>query len=116
MDDAIAEKIARNNSTFRDANERIEASAIEHRFDRDQPVPFICECSDRRCTEIVSLTLDEYEHVRSNDRWFAHAPGHEESVDGAVATVERHSCFVMVEKIDHAGDVSERLAGDGSEA
>ena len=116
MDDATAEKIARNNSRFRDANEGIEASAIDYQFDRDQAVPFICECSDRRCTEIVSLTLEDYEHVRSNPRWFAHAPGHEESVDGAVATVECHPRFVLVEKLDRAGEVADRLASDRAQA
>ena len=80
MDYATADKIARNNSTFRDANNGIELSAIEHRFDRDQLVPFICECSDTRCAKIVRMTLEEYEHVRSNARWFAHAVGHEETV------------------------------------
>jgi hypothetical protein len=116
MDDTTAEKIARNNSTFRDANDGIEVSAIKHRFDRDQPVPFICECSDQRCTEIVILTLEEYRQVRGNDRWFVHALGHEESVEGVVSTVERHPRFVVVEKINHAGEVAESLANNGGEA
>lgn len=116
MDDATAEKIARNNSTFRDANDGIEVAAVNHRFDRGQRIPFICECSDDRCTEIIRLTIEEYEHVRSNQRWFAHAVGHEETVDGAVETVERHPRFVLVEKINLAGEVAENLASDRSEA
>jgi hypothetical protein len=116
VDDATAEKIAWNNSTFRDANDAIEVAAVEHRFDRDQPIPFICECSDGRCTEIVSLTLEEYQHIRSNERWFAHSVGHEEAVEGAVVTVERHSRFVVVEKINRAGEVAQSLAGETPEA
>jgi hypothetical protein len=116
MDDPTAEKIARNNSTFRDANNGIEVSAIEHDLDRDKPIPFICECSDPRCTEIVSLTLEEYAHTRRNPRWFAHAGGHEETVPGAVWTVERHRRFVLVEKINHAGEVAEGLATEAPEA
>jgi hypothetical protein len=115
VDDATADKIARNNSTFRDANDAIEAAAVEHRFDRGQRVPFICECSDERCTEIISLTFQEYEHVRSNERWFAHTVGHEETVDGAVTTVERHRRYVVVEKINRAGEVAEKLASETPE-
>jgi hypothetical protein len=116
VNDATAEKIARNNSTFRDANEGIEAAAVDHRFDRQQQIPFICECSDLRCTEIIILTLEEYEQVRGNERRFVHAVGHEESVAGAVKTVERHPRFVVVEKINRAGEISEDLAGKRPEA
>jgi hypothetical protein len=94
----------------------IEGAAIEHHVGRGEPLPFICECSDGRCVEIIRLTLEQYAHVRSNERWFAHAVGHEEAVEGAVATVEQHPGFVLVEKIDHAGEVAEDLAGDAPEA
>jgi hypothetical protein len=110
VDDATAEKIARNNSTFREANEGIAGAAIDLHFDRDERVPFICECSDASCTRIVSLTLDEYENVRSNGRWFVHAVGHEETVEGAVVTVERQPGFVVVEKINRAAEVAKDLA------
>jgi hypothetical protein len=116
MDDATADKIGRNNSTFRDANEGIETSATEQDFDRDEPIPFICECSDPRCTEIIRVTLEEYAHLRSSPRWFVHAIGHEETVDGAVSTVARNPRFVLVEKINHAGEVAEGLAGERHEA
>ena len=116
MDDVTAEKIARTNSTFRDANEGIKISAIEQDFDREEPIPFICECSDTRCTEIIRVTLEEYARVRSNGRWFAHARGHEETLEGAICAVERNPRFVLVEKINHAGEVAEQLAGERHEA
>jgi hypothetical protein len=46
---------------FREANERIEATAYNTRL--LGPVPFICECANPDCTEIVRLELDEYEAV-----------------------------------------------------
>jgi uncharacterized ferritin-like protein (DUF455 family) len=116
VDDASAEKIARNNAAFRKANDGIEDAVIEQRLDPDELMPFICECSDITCARIIRLTLDEYDHVRSNDRWFAHAVGHEEAIEGAVATVERHSRFILVEKLNHAGEVSENLASKIPEA
>ena len=112
MDDATAEKIARNNAAFREANDRIEAAAAEHGVERGQPVPFLCECSDRRCVEVILLTLEEYERVRSNPRWFAHAVDHERQVEDAVQPVEDHARYLVIEKINHAGEVAQQLAAD----
>jgi len=64
------ERIARNDSIFRDANEQINAKAKEHATDEEQAVPFICECADEHCTTIVPLSLAEYEDVRTDSRQF----------------------------------------------
>src|SRR5205823_14851784 len=45
-----AERIARNDATFRQANEEIERAAEPLGI---EPIPFLCECADERCTEIV---------------------------------------------------------------
>jgi hypothetical protein len=108
--DDSAEKVARNNSVFRDANEEIDAAATEHGLDDGRLTPFICECSDPRCTQIIRLTLREYRRVRGNPRWFAHAPGHEIAVPGMVAPVERNDRYVLVEKLGLAGEVATQLA------
>lgn len=110
MDDVSAEKVARNNAAFRGANEEIAVAAEEHGLDDGRPIPFICECSDPRCTEIISLTLTEYERVRSNQRWFAHARGHDSDIPDAVRLLEDHERYALAEKINHAGDVAARLA------
>ena len=67
-DRVTEERIARNDALFRDANERIGAFAAQHEL-REDDVPFICECADMGCHEIVRLPLNEYEKVRSNPRW-----------------------------------------------
>ena len=72
-----AERIARNASAFRDANEKIGLKAREYDTAEDQPVPFICECADSSCTAILPLTLGEYEDVRADSRQFLNAVGHE---------------------------------------
>jgi hypothetical protein len=105
-----AEKVARNNALFRDANERIESAAADADLGVDNPIPFICECSDRACTTLIRLSLDDYRRVRSNSRWFAHAPGHEESLDGAVRPLEQHGAYVLVEKVGRAGEITQALA------
>ena len=103
------ERIARNDALFRDANERIKTFAVEY-SPREGPVPFICECADRQCQDIVRLRLDEYENVRSNPRWFINVPGHQVAALGAATVVETHNEYVVVEKVGHAGEVAEQLA------
>jgi hypothetical protein len=108
-DRVTQERVARNDSLFREANERIEAVAEEQEL-TVHPVPFICECADLHCTQITQLTLEEYWHVRSNPRWFINAPGHDAAGLGAVAVVEDHDSYVVVEKQRYAGEIAEALA------
>ena len=53
------ERIARNDSTFREANEKIAKAATGCEW--VEQVPFICECATESCTVIVNLSLAEYE-------------------------------------------------------
>ncbi len=101
------ERIALNQSTFREANERIEAAADKMAL--VGPVPFICECAERSCMEIVQLTLEVYEAVRQFPRRFFTAPGHQEiAVEAhAAVVIEKTSGYVIVEKIGEAGEVAE---------
>jgi hypothetical protein len=67
-------KRAENEAAFREVNERIEMAAIE----LDPPlerVPFLCECDDVSCREIIPLTLEEYERVRSDGAVLSSCPG-----------------------------------------
>ena len=102
MNESVRERIVENNYTFREANEQIRAKADEY----DAPVervPFLCECPVPSCTEILRLTLAEYEDVRANPRRFFTAPGHEQA-DAAVAhVVSREIDYVIVEKDEQVG-------------
>lgn len=102
-------RIAENNARFRDANERIAEAAVEHGL-LDRPVPFVCECSDESCAQLLRLLLDDYRRVRSNSRWFLHAPGHEPTVPGVVNLVNEYADYLIVEKIGMAGEVASELA------
>lgn len=115
MGDAGAEKIARNNSVFREANDQIEAAAADVGLTPDGTSPFICECSDPRCLQIIRLTLEQYRDVRRDPRRFVHAPGHETHVDGVVRPLEHHDGFTIVEKIGEAGSRAAELASEGTE-
>ena len=96
------EQAARNEATFRDANERIatrraELSAVEGK------TPFLCECEDDRCTEILRLAPEEYEAVRAEPTHFVVAPGH--GPDGA-RVVREGDGWICIEK----DGVAERVA------
>ena len=112
------ERIARNDSIFRDANEQINASAIAHDTDEAQGVPFICECADEHCTTIVPLALGEYEHVRKDSRQFLTALGHER-FEGMVEIVSTNHNHLVVRKSGRAGGIAasldrrQNLNGDG---
>ena len=68
-------RIADNEASFRDINERLEDSLRQVRH-TPELLRFICECGDRRCESSVSLTFEEYEAVRRDSRRFAVVPGH----------------------------------------
>ena len=110
--DLTRKRIGENQSRFRDENERIEATA--ERLAIPGHVPFICECPDPACTEIVRLTLDEYEDVRSEPRRFFAMPGHQgASLQlGAAIVVADCDSYVVVEKIGVAGEVAEEHYDD----
>jgi hypothetical protein len=113
--DRSAERVARNNAIFREANEGIEDKAVD--VDAELPrVPFICECADERCTQLVPLGLPDYERVRADPRRFLHVPGHEASGGVHVQVVERHERYVVVEKVGEAGRLVEELDPRGGVA
>jgi hypothetical protein len=107
MDRLIEERIALNNAAFRNANERIGAAAGV--YDVDMPVPFVCECADRACSQLVRLNLDEYEEIRANSRHFLNAPGHHLAAEGEALVVAERDGYVIVEMVGHAGDIVEAL-------
>ena len=101
MNESVRERIVENNYTFREANEQIRAKADEY----DAPVervPFLCECPVPSCTEILRLTIAEYEEVRANPRHFFTAPGHEQAGAAVGHVVSRESDYVIVEKDEHS--------------
>jgi hypothetical protein len=92
--------VAKNEALFRQVNERIEE--VNEKLDSEGLSDFLCECGDDDCTMPISLTLAEYEAVRSVPTHFAIAPGHEVvDVEDLISTGDRYS---VVEK--HAGEAA----------
>ena len=98
------ERKALNETTFRRANDTIEkrAAALLGE-DEPSPVPFLCECPRRDCTQVVLVTFREYEGVRADPRHGLAASGHEDPEIERI--VERNDRFLVTEKLGRAGEV-----------
>jgi hypothetical protein len=99
------ERQGRNESLFREVNERI--AEVNQTFQVDGRTEFLCECSREECKDPVSISLEEYEQVRQSPTSFIVLPGHEdESVERIVEANDR---YVIVEKIGDAAEEAEDL-------
>ena len=114
-DELTQERIARNDARFRSANEAIEQAAQRYEVD-DFPIPFLCECADVSCREVIRMSLESYEEVRSDGRAFLSAPGHEHGAADVTEVVAKRDGYTIVRKIGHAGEVAERLDPRSEEA
>ena len=68
-----ARRVGLNEALFREINDRLEELA--HRSSvQDGTLDLVCECGDRDCGERISLTLAEYQELRSDPLHFAVLP------------------------------------------
>lgn len=98
--------MAENEAIFRDANEQIERRARE--LDFPEAVPFICECGQPECRQLVRLMLDDYEAVRADSKHFFVLPGHDSAAGQSARVVGRHDTYLVLEKTGIAGEVASR--------
>jgi hypothetical protein len=99
--DRHAQKAAKNEALMREVNERIEEVAEE----AERP-DFLCECANPDCIETLTLSLDEYEAIRSSPVRFAVAPGHDFP---EIERIVKEGGYVVVEKIGEAARIVETL-------
>jgi hypothetical protein len=100
---AREERAARNQSIFREVNERLEALGEE--FQDQEYQRFVCECARPECIQPIELTVEEYERIRGRGSTFFVAPGHiYPDVERAVYEDGR---FTVVEKINAGGELAE---------
>ena len=104
--DSREERLARNESLFREINERVSEIASAHGADVHL-YEFYCECSNTDCTLRVELELADYERVRGHGDWFLVAPGH--NLPEIERVVEEAAGWWVIEKEGAAGDLAEDL-------
>jgi hypothetical protein len=99
------ERLAKNESLFREVNERIAEAARRTLVLPD--AEFLCECGRPDCLDRIVVELEEYEAVRAHPDRFLLVFGHDQpEVDRVVASGDD---YVVVEKIGEAGEVAEQL-------
>ena len=103
MNDDRKKRLAQNEAVFRDVNENIK-NVVSDLPGREGPYEFVCECADVDCTLRITLTLAEYERIRSSPVRFVVAPGHD--VADVEVVVERHEDHAIVEKEGIAGAIA----------
>jgi hypothetical protein len=104
----VQERGARNQSLYREHNERIEAHNRAHHW-VDPPMPdWVCECAFD-CAKPVQMTIAEYEAVRAEPTHFLVVPSPDHVLEAIENVVARHDRYWLVEKRGHASDVSEEL-------
>ena len=89
-------RIGQNEVVFREVNERLRELGESFSL-VSQVAEFVCECANTSCTERVQLTLAEYEHARSDPKWFVVVRGHEQLDYERV--IEETDTYSIVEKL-----------------
>ncbi len=102
--DAREERLARNETIFRDVNERIEQIASPDGRRDGHVYEFLCECSNLDCNFLLPLTVAEYEAVRAKPEQFLVAPGHE--LPEIETIVAHHSQYQVVIKHGQAAELA----------
>jgi hypothetical protein len=101
--DEVTRRIAANEVVLREVNEGIQRG--QWPGEEEKLVSFRCECARLGCNELIELTVGEYEQVRAHPRRFVLALGHE--LPATETVVETGDGYVVVEKLDDAGEVAE---------
>ena len=95
------ERLARNQSLFREVNERIRYLAdVNERIEyvaEGATSEFVCECNNPKCISTIELTVVEYERVRSNPTWFVIKTDHD--LGQSERVVSRDDGYAVVEKL-----------------
>lgn len=98
-----------NEAVFRARNEGVKAiidPVLPGANKSDFKLRFTCECSNEYCHDIVELSADEYEQIRTNPRKFIVRPGHQQ------ADIERlvySDGYSVVEKVEEPPPTDGRL-------
>jgi hypothetical protein len=99
------ERLAKNESFFRQVNERIKD--VADGLEGAQSYEFLCECSNAGCTERIELGREDYEWIRSSPTRFVLARGH--AAPEIEHVVEREKDHMVVEKQGLAARIAAKL-------
>lgn len=103
--DERQERLGRNEALYREVNERLKELGESFSL-VSELADFVCECGVGTCAAPIRITLEQYEHVRSNPHWFMVVPGHE--ILDIESVIEEHDAWYLIEK--HPGGPADLAA------
>ena len=100
-------RAAKNESRFREINERIERAneGFPFAFTVDT---WICECTNETCAKRLQLSVEEYEDIRSDGTCFLVAPSKRHVCRDIESVNKRCDRYWVVKKNGQAGKLAER--------
>jgi hypothetical protein len=102
---AREERVARNEATSREINERLEQA--HEGAPPDRYLRMVCECGLALCDRMIAITAPEYEQTRSDPRRFAVVRDHV-LPDVEDVTEENDRFVVVVKREGTPAEVAER--------
>jgi hypothetical protein len=96
-------RLAANEAIFRAGNERIDSML----GGQGGTTAYMCECGNAECFQMLDLTNQEYEDVRSHPARFFVVSGHEDLTAGEVV-IDEGERFTIVEKRGAEREIVER--------
>ncbi len=104
--DARERRLAQNEASFREVNERIDELAKTYAGEPHK-YEFLCECSNLDCTFRIELSLADYEAIRADGTRFVILPDH--FLPEIEHVIEKHDAHWVIEKHGEAGDLVDEL-------
>jgi hypothetical protein len=100
-------RAAKNESRFREINERIERAneGFDFAFTVDT---WICECTNEACAVRLQLSVEEYEDIRSDGTCFLVAPSKRHVCRDIESVTTRCDRYWVVKRNGQAGKLAER--------
>lgn len=104
-----AERLAKNQSLFRDLNSRVEE--LNRAFSFVSALnDFICECANDACTTHIALSVHEYGEIHANAIRFSVAAADGHFYPDIEDLVEQNERYWVVEKVGRGAEVATAAA------
>jgi CheY-like chemotaxis protein len=97
-------QVGRNEDEARAANEIVSIKGEHARVLGHEALAVLCECGDRACHVPLTMSVDDYEEIRSEPDHFAVIDGHE--ILDAERVIARRDHYLIVQKYGDAGQVA----------
>jgi hypothetical protein len=99
------ESVSRNEAMYRSVNREIEQASVEAGEGPRDRIEVLCECGREGCSQVLDLTVAEYDEAHQQRDRFVVAPGHEDEQIERV--VLRSSRYLVVDKVGEAEEIAE---------